>query len=774
MSDPSNIYAIDDIKFLTGYNIEVVVASEQAIKEALERYYADKAPSYDEVMEGFDESEIQVDRDIEDDNVVDMEKSAADAPVVKLVNLILLDAIKKGASDIHVEPYEKDFRVRYRVDGVLYEAMKPPMKLKAAIISRLKIMAELDIAERRLPQDGRIKLKLGKGREMDFRVSVCPTLFGEKVVLRLLDKSSLQLDMTKLGFDPEPLKAFKENIDRPYGMVLVTGPTGSGKTTTLYSALSELNKTTDNISTAEDPVEFNFSGINQVQMHEDIGLNFAAALRSFLRQDPDIIMVGEIRDFETAEIGIKAALTGHLVLSTLHTNDAPGTVSRLLNMGIEPFLVTSAVNLILAQRLARKLCQECKKPVDVAAQALTDIGVQPDEIGSFQVFEPAGSPNCNDRGYKGRVALYEVMPMVVSLKELGINGASTAELKNEAIQLRSDGRLVPLKTPPMTPVETKQLCYSILADAQKHKFEEENELDLSFGVKGLSRFRANIFMQRGAVGAAFRTIPFKILTFQELGLPPIISDLAKKPRGLVLVTGPTGSGKSTTLASIIDKINTERHEHIVTIEDPIEYLHPHKNCVVNQREVGADTHSFKKALKYILRQDPDVVLVGEMRDLETIEAALVISETGHLAFGTLHTNSCVQTINRILDVFPPYQQPQIRAQLSFVLEGVVTQNLISKASGPGRVLAIEVMVPNAAIRNLIREDKVHQIYSAMQVGQSKFGMQTFNQSLGSLIQRGLITLEEGLGRSSDPDELRNVLTSAARPGVNRPVQAQRP
>jgi type IV pilus assembly protein PilB len=436
MSDPSNIYAIDDVKFLTGYNIEVVVASEQAIKESLEKYYSEKAPSYEEVMEGFDENEIAVGHEDEDGvNVVDLEKSATDAPVVKLVNLVLLDAIKKGASDIHVEPYERDFRVRYRVDGVLYEVMKPPIKLKAAITSRLKIMAELDIAERRLPQDGRIKLKLGKGREMDFRVSVCPTLFGEKVVMRLLDKSNLQLDMTKLGFDPDPLRAFKEAIDRPYGMVLVTGPTGSGKTTTLYSALSELNKTSDNISTAEDPVEFNFAGINQVQMHEDIGLNFAAALRSFLRQDPDIIMVGEIRDFETAEIGIKAALTGHLVLSTLHTNDAPGTVSRLLNMGIEPFLVTSAVNLILAQRLARKLCQECKKPVDVPAQALTDIGVQPDDIGSFQVFEPAGCRTCNDRGYKGRVALYEVMPLWDSLKELVINGASTAELKTEAIRL---------------------------------------------------------------------------------------------------------------------------------------------------------------------------------------------------------------------------------------------------------------------------------------------------------------------------------------------------
>jgi len=325
-------------------------------------------------------------------------------------------------------------------------------------------------------------------------------------------------------------------------------------------------------------------------------------------------------------------------------------------------------------------------------------------------------------------------------------------------QLRIDGRLVPLKTAPLTNIETKQLCYSILTDAQKHKFEEESELDLSFGVKGLSRFRANLFMQRGAVAGAFRTIPYKIMSFAELGLPSIVADLARKPRGLVLITGPTGSGKSTTLASVIDKINSERHEHIVTIEDPIEYLHPHKNCLVNQREVGADTHSFKKALKYILRQDPDVVLVGEMRDLETIESALVVSETGHMAFGTLHTNSCVQTINRILDVFPPYQQPQIRAQLSFVLEGVMTQNLLPKATGPGRVLAIEVMVPNSAIRNLIREDKIHQIYSQMQVGQARFGMQTFNQSLMALLQKRLISMDEAMSRSSDPDELRTMIS----------------
>lgn len=332
-------------------------------------------------------------------------------------------------------------------------------------------------------------------------------------------------------------------------------------------------------------------------------------------------------------------------------------------------------------------------------------------------------------------------------------------------QIRIDGHLAPLNTPPMAPPETKQLCYSILTDAQKFKFEEENELDLSFGVKGLSRFRANIFMQRGAVAGAFRTIPFKILSFEELGLPKVVADISAKPRGLVLVTGPTGSGKSTTLAAIIDSINSQRHEHIITIEDPIEYLHPHKNCLVNQREVGADTNSFTRALKSILRQDPDVVLVGELRDLETIEAALTIAETGHICFGTLHTNSCVQTINRVVDVFPPYQQQQVRAQLSFVLEGVMSQTLIPKASGVGRALAIEIMVPNAAIRNLIREDKIHQMYSQMQVGQTKYGMQTMNQCLIKLLTKRLITLEDAVARCHDIEEFKQML---AKQGIMLP------
>ena len=433
VEDPANMFAVDDVKFLTGYNVEMVLAAPSAIKETIDRYYDSSATLLD-VMSNFDLDDLELVQDEDELDMADLERAVEDAPVVKLVNLILSDAIKKGASDIHIEAYEKSFRVRYRIDGVLYEEMRPPLKLKNAITSRVKIMASLDIAERRLPQDGRIKLKISRDKDMDFRVSVLPTLFGEKIVLRLLDKSNLQLDMTKLGFEENALKDFQESIHKPYGMVLVTGPTGSGKTTTLYSALTELNTPETNISTAEDPVEFNLPGINQVQIHEEIGLNFAAALRSFLRQDPDIIMVGEIRDFETAEIAIKAALTGHLVLSTLHTNDAPSTVNRLLNMGVEPFLVASATNLILAQRLARKICENCKEVVELPAQALIDIGVSPDEVGSFTCYRGTGCANCADTGYRGRVALYEVMVVTDDLKELILNGASSMELREAAVQ----------------------------------------------------------------------------------------------------------------------------------------------------------------------------------------------------------------------------------------------------------------------------------------------------------------------------------------------------
>jgi type IV pilus assembly protein PilB len=435
MSDPSNILAIDDIKFLAGCHVEVFVSTESAIKTAIDRFY-DPSDALNDIMDGIKEGEtIDLLEDTEDIDVSELKQAVEDAPVVKLVNLILNEAINRTASDIHIEPYEKIFRVRLRVDGVLYEFMKPPLKLKNAITSRVKIMSRLDIAERRLPQDGRIKVKYGRDKEMDFRVSVLPTLFGEKVVMRLLDKSSLQLDMTKLGFEEKPLLEFREAIHKPFGMVLVTGPTGSGKTTTLYSALTELNQLSENISTAEDPVEYNLMGINQVQIHEEIGLSFANCLRSFLRQDPDIIMVGEIRDFETAEIAIKAALTGHMVLSTLHTNDAPATISRLLNMGIEPFLVASAVNLIVAQRLARKICESCRTVVQVSPQMLLNLGVAPEELPGFTCYKGAGCSRCSNTGYKGRVALYEVLPVREEIRELILQGASAGEIKKGAVSL---------------------------------------------------------------------------------------------------------------------------------------------------------------------------------------------------------------------------------------------------------------------------------------------------------------------------------------------------
>ncbi len=438
MADPTDLNAIDDIKFMTNLSVEVSIATETQIKKALDIYY-DSGLQVDDMLEEFQDDDLEaISGEISDLDPTDSAKLAEEAPVVKLVNYILREAITKKASDIHIEPYEKVLRVRLRIDGSLYEIMKPPLKLKSPVVSRIKIMSRLDIAERRLPQDGRIKLKLGKGRDMDFRVSILPTLYGEKVVMRLLDKSTLQLDMTKLGFEENPLRVFKEAIHKPFGMVLVTGPTGSGKTTTLYSALSELNSTDVNVSTAEDPIEFNLHGINQVQMHEEIGLTFASSLRSFLRQDPDIIMVGEIRDFETAEIAVKAALTGHMVLSTLHTNDAPQTINRLLNMGIEPFLVASSVNAIIAQRLARRICSGCKVEIDPPAEALRDLGVKMEEIGAFPVYNGTGCHLCSNTGFKGRIALYEVMPISDEVKELILAGASSMEIKREAIRLGMD------------------------------------------------------------------------------------------------------------------------------------------------------------------------------------------------------------------------------------------------------------------------------------------------------------------------------------------------
>ncbi len=463
MVDPTNVLAIDDIKFMTGLQVEPVIVSEQALGESIERYYGmsreleiatfidemqrnmgtaepvqqSRSNGYDSLGLDMNADDLELLQESEEIDLENVERMAEDAPVVKLVNVILVDALRRGASDIHIEPYEKEFRVRFRLDGILYNIMNPPLKLRDALTSRIKIMAKLDIAEKRLPQDGRIKIRVrldGRSRELDFRVSSLPTIFGEKLVLRLLDKENLRLDMTKLGFEEGSLERFKRNINKPYGMVLVTGPTGSGKTSTLYSALQALNTSETNIITAEDPVEFNLTGINQVQMKEQIGLNFAAALRSFLRQDPNIVLVGEIRDFETAEIAVKAALTGHLVLSTLHTNDAPSTVSRLMNMGIEPFLVATSVNLIQAQRLVRRICKDCKAEIKLPKEALIDVGFSASETGDIKTYKGQGCNACNGTGYKGRVGLYEVMEISEEIRELILVGASALELRKKAIE----------------------------------------------------------------------------------------------------------------------------------------------------------------------------------------------------------------------------------------------------------------------------------------------------------------------------------------------------
>jgi type IV pilus assembly protein PilB len=468
MVDPTNVFALDDVKFMTGLNVEPVVVAEGSVQQAIAKYYgtsreielasAGEDVSLDKSKNGhgdngaithadlvsldsidFDNEATEDVEVVEDNEEIDLSalsKMSEDAPVVRLVNVLLVDSLRRGASDIHIEPYEKELRIRFRIDGVLYDVMHPPLKMRDALISRVKIMSKLDISEKRLPQDGRIKIKVrvdSRSRELDFRVSTLPTLFGEKVVLRLLDKQNLMLDMTKLGFEPESLKKFQRNINKPYGMVLVTGPTGSGKTNTLYSALQSLNTVETNIMTAEDPVEFNLMGINQVQMKEQIGLNFAAALRSFLRQDPNIVLVGEIRDFETAEIAIKAALTGHLVLSTLHTNDAPSTISRLMNMGIEPFLVATSVNLIQAQRLIRRVCRDCKHEHATPPEALIEVGFSADEARAIKTYKGKGCSTCNNTGYKGRIGLYEVMEITDELRELILIGASALELRKKAI-----------------------------------------------------------------------------------------------------------------------------------------------------------------------------------------------------------------------------------------------------------------------------------------------------------------------------------------------------
>ena len=749
---------------------------------------------------------------------------------------IITEAVDRGVSDIHFEPQDGDMRVRYRIDGVLRDAAIIPENSVPAVASRVKILSDLDIAERRIPQDGRISLELDE-KHIDLRVATLPSAFGENIVMRILDSSKALIAMETLGMLPQALERFTKAIGQAHGAVLVTGPTGSGKSTSLYAALNVLNTVEKNIITIEDPVEYQLEGITQVQTNPRAGLTFSSGLRSMMRADPDIIMVGEIRDRETAQIAIEAALTGHLVLSTLHTNDAPGAVSRLIEMGIEPFLVGSAVDCVVAQRLARLLCEECKRRTTITSDVMRANGFN---VGlDLEAYEPVGCARCGGSGYKGRIGLYEVMWVSETIRALAVarepsendrarrrarghdapprgragegparphvdrrdrsrrrhslapepalqvapRPADTETPMNfdfsqiliEVVRqkasdlhltsgsppmLRKRGQLVPMEgLQNLTPTDTREIIYTILNSSQRQRLETDWQLDFAYSVPGQGRFRVNAYFQRGSLGAAFRLIPNETVPIEKLGLPPVVRGFAKKPRGIVLVTGPTGSGKSTTLASIINEINETRDDHILTIEDPIEFLHSHKKCIVNQREIGTDAQTFAMGLKAALRQDPDVILVGEMRDMETIGTALTAAETGHLVFATLHTQDAPQTVDRIIDVFPPEQQGQVRAQLSIGLQGVVTQTLVPTADGNGRCVAAEVLVPTPGVRNLIREGKTHQIYSLIQTG-GQHGMQTMDTSLAGLVKAGHITMAAAESRSSQPAELRRLVENA--------------
>jgi len=684
MADPANVLAVDDIALMTGMEVRPAVASREGISALVTRL-----TRLDDVVQAA-ASDV-AEQEGEAGEVIDLQESAEDAPVIKLLNSIIAQAVEEGASDIHLEPDGRELRVRFRVDGVLASTATVPRRMVGGIVSRAKIMAELDISERRLAQDGRVGMAVD-GRAVDIRVVTLPTVHGESVVMRILDRDNAIADLDP-GHAPGRAGALRAGHPALLRRRAGHGPTGSGKSTTLYAALMQLNTPEKNIITIEDPVEYQLDGLTQIQVNLRAGLNFSSGLRSMMQADPDIIMVGEIRDRDTAQIAIEAALTGHLVLSTLHTS----------------------------------LSRPSQLPMPRADMELefdfADLLLEIIDLRASDLHISAGAP-----------------PMI-----------------------RVRGSLQPVEGyPVLTTLATREVVYSILSNDQRQRLENDWQLDFAYAVPGRARFRVNAYFQRSALGAAFRLIPNGVVAFDGLGLPPVVADFARKPRGLVLFTGPTGSGKSTSLASLIDLINQEREEHIMTIEDPIEFLHQHKRCLVNQRELGADATSFAAALKAALRQDPDVILVGEMRDLETISTALTAAETGHLVFATLHTQDAPQTVDRMIDVFPAAQQQQIRVQLSVALQGIVTQQLIPTADGNGRCCAAEVLVPTPGVRNLIREGKTHQIYSFMQTGGAT-GMQTMDAALATLVRQGQISRQVAESRSSTPEELRRLLGASSGP-----------
>ena len=849
-NDPLNYFALEEVRQQTGCHLEIQLSEEEPLKKAVSYYYAEvharKAAKQANV--GFSTTDVD---ELEIENL----DNPDEAPIIQLLNSLIERAIKAEASDIHIEPFEQETNVRMRIDGVVSEYVKIQKNIHGPLIARIKILANLDIAEKRIPQDGHFRVALGDGQQVNIRVSVLPTVFGEKAVLRIMAATSHLDHADHFGMDEYSYNLFRPLLDYPNGIIYITGPTGSGKSTTLYMVLDYLSGRQVNISTIEDPVEKNLSGINQTQVNPTAGLTFDVGLRALMRQDPDIIMVGETRDSETASISVRSAITGHLVFSTLHTNDAASSIVRLIDMGVEPYLVANSMVGTVAQRLMRRICPECGQEVEATEEECRLLGAAP----GTKIKKAHGCTQCNFTGYSGRIAVHEILTVDSTVRKMITDGASMDEIQDYAVRhqgmhLLRDSAIEKVLQQVTTIEELRKVAYysdepaaqagktSVPAAAQsvapqpaapqtvqmteilhpvaaqvkedpfadvgaatvhvediilraresgcsdihitaakplmiringalqetKEQYSKEqitamllemcdadqraqlaagNDLDFAVQTRDGNRQRVNIFRDMGALAATIRLLNSHIPTLESLGLPMVLGEIVKQPRGLILVTGPTGSGKSTTLAAMIDSINATRPDHIITIEDPVEYVYEKKQSLIHQREVGRDVTSFAAALRSALREDPDIILVGEMRDYETISAALTAAETGHLVLSTLHTTGAAQTIDRIIDACPNGSQNQVRTQLAGVLNAVVTQCLIPKIEG-GRIAATEILIGTDAVANMIRENKCHQMNTAMQAG-AALGMHTLNRDLMSLVQRGVISMEQARKYTND-------------------------
>ena len=849
VNDPMNFFAIEDIKQLTGRQLNICLCESKPLQKAISYYYSEVA-----AQKAARTANTMANEKQDDLEELTVEDGDDETPIINLLNSLLKRAYSVNSSDIHIEPFEDKSIVRMRIDGAIVDYVTLQKGLHASLIARIKIISELDIAERRVPQDGHFRVNV-EGEYINIRVSILPTVFGEKAVLRLLAGNSTIQHADSFGMEERDYERFRAMLDSPHGIIYLTGPTGSGKTTTLYMVLDEMAKRSVNISTIEDPVEKNIKKINQTQVNNTAGLTFEVGLRALLRQDPDIIMVGETRDSETASISVRSAITGHLVFSTLHTNDAASSIVRLIDMGVEPYLVANSMVGTVAQRLMRRICPECGQEVEATEEECRLLGAAP----GTKIKKAHGCTQCNFTGYSGRIAVHEILTVDSTVRKMITDGASMDEIQDYAVRhqgmhLLRDSAVEKVLQQVTTIEELRKVAYysdapaaqagktSVPAAAQsvapqpvapqtvqmteilppvaaqvkedpfadvgaatvhvediilraresgcsdihitaakplmiringalqetKEQYSKEqitamllemcdadqraqlaagNDLDFAVQTRDGNRQRVNIFRDMGALAATIRLLNSHIPTLESLGLPMVLGEIVKQPRGLILVTGPTGSGKSTTLAAMIDSINATRPDHIITIEDPVEYVYEKKQSLIHQREVGRDVTSFAAALRSALREDPDIILVGEMRDYETISAALTAAETGHLVLSTLHTTGAAQTIDRIIDACPNGSQNQVRTQLAGVLNAVVTQCLIPKIEG-GRIAATEILIGTDAVANMIRENKCHQMNTAMQAG-AALGMHTLNRDLMSLVQRGVISVEQARKYTND-------------------------